>query len=108
MISLRTSARLGVPRTSRMQYCSSEYEHGNANRSIRGQGGERSATAARAERHRARPSAGTVYSTGVAMTKSLAPSDRTRVRRIPARATYDSAQINGILDEALVCHVGLV
>ena len=42
------------------------------------------------------------------MSKSLAPSDRTRVRRIPARAAYDSEQINAILDEALVCHVGLV
>lgn len=42
------------------------------------------------------------------MSKSQAPTDRTRVRRIPARANYDSAQINAILDEALICHVGLV
>ncbi len=42
------------------------------------------------------------------MSKSPAPSDRTRVRRIPARAAYDSEQINAILDEALICHVGLV
>ncbi|MEO8901200.1 MAG: pyridoxamine 5'-phosphate oxidase family protein [Polyangiaceae bacterium] len=42
------------------------------------------------------------------MSQSNAPSDRTRVRRLPARAAYDSEQINGILDEALVCHVGLV
>jgi nitroimidazol reductase NimA-like FMN-containing flavoprotein (pyridoxamine 5'-phosphate oxidase superfamily) len=42
------------------------------------------------------------------MSKSQAPTDRTRVRRIPARANYDGAQINAILDEALICHVGLV
>lgn len=41
------------------------------------------------------------------MSKTLAPSDRTRVRRIPARGSYDSEQINAILDEALICHVGL-
>ncbi len=42
------------------------------------------------------------------MSKSNAPSDRTRVRRAPARGAYDSEQINAILDEALICHVGLV
>ncbi|MEP7052453.1 MAG: pyridoxamine 5'-phosphate oxidase family protein [Pseudomonadota bacterium] len=42
------------------------------------------------------------------MSKTLAPSERTRVRRIPARGSYDSEQINAILDEALICHVGLV
>ena len=42
------------------------------------------------------------------MTKSNAPSERTRVRRIPARASYDRQQIDAILDEALICHVGLV
>jgi nitroimidazol reductase NimA-like FMN-containing flavoprotein (pyridoxamine 5'-phosphate oxidase superfamily) len=34
------------------------------------------------------------------------PSERTRVRRLPARACYDQATIDAILDEALVCHVG--
>jgi hypothetical protein len=33
-------------------------------------------------------------------------TDRTRVRRLPARASYDRTVIDGILDEALVCHVG--
>lgn len=39
---------------------------------------------------------------------SLAPSDRTRVHRLPKRAAYDRATIDAILDEALICHVGLV
>ena len=41
-------------------------------------------------------------------TASTAPTDRTRVRRRPERAAYDSAAIAAILDEALVCHVGFV
>lgn len=36
-----------------------------------------------------------------------APSDRVRVRRAPARAAYDRATIDAILDEALVAHLGL-
>jgi nitroimidazol reductase NimA-like FMN-containing flavoprotein (pyridoxamine 5'-phosphate oxidase superfamily) len=36
------------------------------------------------------------------------PTDRTRVRRLPARARYDKAEVAAILDEALVCHVGFV
>lgn len=36
-----------------------------------------------------------------------APSPRTRVRRMPARADYDRETIEAILDEALVAHVGL-
>jgi uncharacterized protein len=35
-----------------------------------------------------------------------APSPRTRVRRMPARAGYDRETIDAILDEALVAHVG--
>lgn len=35
-----------------------------------------------------------------------APSDRTTVRRAPDRAAYDRETIDGILDEALVAHVG--
>ena len=34
-----------------------------------------------------------------------APSERTRVRRLPARAHYDSETINGIVDAATVCSV---
>jgi len=35
-----------------------------------------------------------------------APSDRTRVKRIPGRGVYDCETIYEILDEGLVCHVG--
>ena len=35
-------------------------------------------------------------------------TDRTRVRRLPKRATYERETIHAILDEALVCHVGFV
>jgi len=35
-----------------------------------------------------------------------APSERTRVRRVPHRAAYDRPTIDAILDEALVCHMG--
>jgi len=36
------------------------------------------------------------------------PSDRSRVRRLPARASYDAETIHPIIDEALICHVGFV
>jgi nitroimidazol reductase NimA-like FMN-containing flavoprotein (pyridoxamine 5'-phosphate oxidase superfamily) len=39
---------------------------------------------------------------------TTAPSPRVRVRRAPKRAVYDRAQIDAILDEAIVCHVGFV
>jgi len=42
------------------------------------------------------------------MSQSVAPSERTRVRRVPQRGAYDRPLIDAILDEALVCHVGLV
>lgn len=35
-----------------------------------------------------------------------APSQRTRVRRVPARADYERATIDAILDEALIAHLG--
>src|SRR5713226_6010350 len=38
----------------------------------------------------------------------LSPSERTRVRRLPARASYERATVEAILDEGLVCHVGFV
>jgi uncharacterized protein len=41
-----------------------------------------------------------------AIPPALAPTDRTRVRRLPARASYERATIDAILDEGLVCHVG--
>lgn len=37
---------------------------------------------------------------------ATAPSQRTRVRRAPARADYERATIDAILDEALIAHVG--
>jgi nitroimidazol reductase NimA-like FMN-containing flavoprotein (pyridoxamine 5'-phosphate oxidase superfamily) len=37
-----------------------------------------------------------------------APSARTTVRRLPARAAYERATIDAILDEAVFCHVGFV
>ena len=39
---------------------------------------------------------------------SPTPSDRTRVRRLPERGRYDSETVNKIIDETLICHVGLV
>src|SRR6266566_608672 len=35
-----------------------------------------------------------------------APSARTTVRRLPARAAYERATIDAILDEAVFCHLG--
>jgi nitroimidazol reductase NimA-like FMN-containing flavoprotein (pyridoxamine 5'-phosphate oxidase superfamily) len=43
---------------------------------------------------------------GVRMPDSLAPTERTRVIREPQRAVYDRAEIDKILDEGFVCHVG--
>jgi uncharacterized protein len=40
--------------------------------------------------------------------QSYTPTERTRVHRIPKRASYDSAVVHAILDEALICHVGFV
>jgi len=37
-----------------------------------------------------------------------APSARVRVKRVPKRGVYDRAQIDAILDEALISHVGFV
>ena len=39
---------------------------------------------------------------------TAAPSERTRVRRLPKRASYDRAAMHAILDEGLVCHAGFV
>ncbi|MGC2278307.1 MAG: pyridoxamine 5'-phosphate oxidase family protein [Candidatus Binatus sp.] len=38
--------------------------------------------------------------------ETIAPTARTRVKRMPKRAAYDRAAIYSILDTALVCHVG--
>lgn len=37
-----------------------------------------------------------------------APSERTQIRRAAERAEYNPDKINAILDEALICHVGIV
>lgn len=34
-------------------------------------------------------------------------TDRSEVRRIPQRGTYDTETIHAIIDEALICHVGM-
>jgi nitroimidazol reductase NimA-like FMN-containing flavoprotein (pyridoxamine 5'-phosphate oxidase superfamily) len=36
----------------------------------------------------------------------IAPTERTKVRRLPARANYERAFIDAVIDEALSCHVG--
>lgn len=38
----------------------------------------------------------------------IAVTERTRVRRLAKRASYDVATIHAILDEAMICHVGFV
>lgn len=40
------------------------------------------------------------------MPESRPPTPRTEVRRLPARAAYERALVEAILDEGLVCHVG--
>jgi len=39
---------------------------------------------------------------------AVTPSERTRLRRLPQRGSYERATIDPILDEALFCHVGFV
>ncbi len=39
---------------------------------------------------------------------ATAPSDRTRVRRVPQRGAYERETIEAILDETLITHVGFV
>ncbi len=39
---------------------------------------------------------------------AIAPTARTRVKRLPKRASYDRDAIYSVLDTALVCHVGFV
>jgi uncharacterized protein len=38
----------------------------------------------------------------------FAPTERTKVRRLPDRGRYDPESVYGILDEAFICHVGFV
>src|SRR5688500_10061583 len=39
---------------------------------------------------------------------ATAPSDRTRVRRVPQRGVYERETVDAILDETLISHVGFV
>lgn len=39
---------------------------------------------------------------------TTAPTERTTLRRLPDRGDHERATIDGILDEALICHLGLV
>lgn len=38
----------------------------------------------------------------------VAPSERTRVKRVNKRAVYDREMLNSILDAGVLCHVGMV
>ena len=38
--------------------------------------------------------------------REIVPTPRTRVVRLPKRASYDRATIEAILDEGLICHAG--
>lgn len=40
------------------------------------------------------------------MSEQFPVSERSKLHRIPSRASYDRAQANAILDEGLICHVG--
>jgi nitroimidazol reductase NimA-like FMN-containing flavoprotein (pyridoxamine 5'-phosphate oxidase superfamily) len=42
------------------------------------------------------------------MPDQLTPTDRTKVRRLPDRGTYDRAVIDAVIDEAYIAHVGFV
>lgn len=42
------------------------------------------------------------------MTATIPVTERTKVRRLPKRGTYERETIHAILDEALICHVGFV
>lgn len=40
--------------------------------------------------------------------EALTPTDRTKFNRYPGRGSYERAEIDAIIDESLVCHVGFV
>jgi nitroimidazol reductase NimA-like FMN-containing flavoprotein (pyridoxamine 5'-phosphate oxidase superfamily) len=42
------------------------------------------------------------------MSDQLTPTDRTKVRRLPDRGTFDREVVNAIVDEAYLAHVGFV
>ena len=42
------------------------------------------------------------------MPDQLTPTERTKVRRLPDRGTYDRDVIDAVIDEAYIAHVGFV
>ena len=42
------------------------------------------------------------------MPDQLTPTDRTKVRRLPDRGTYEREVIDAVIDEAYIAHVGFV
>jgi nitroimidazol reductase NimA-like FMN-containing flavoprotein (pyridoxamine 5'-phosphate oxidase superfamily) len=40
--------------------------------------------------------------------EELRPTERTRLRRLPKRGSFDRDVVNAIIDHALICHVGFV
>jgi len=42
------------------------------------------------------------------MTDEIRETERTTLKRIPERGHFDRATINAIIDEAMICHVGIV
>jgi nitroimidazol reductase NimA-like FMN-containing flavoprotein (pyridoxamine 5'-phosphate oxidase superfamily) len=40
--------------------------------------------------------------------ETYTPTNRTQVRRLPKRATYDKEKVHAILDAGYICHVGFV
>ncbi len=42
----------------------------------------------------------------IAMNKEIAPTEKTKLNRIPNRGSFDTETIYAILDEGFICHVG--
>lgn len=42
------------------------------------------------------------------MNDEITPTDRTRLKRLPKRGSFDRQTVNAILDEAFICHIGFV
>ncbi len=42
------------------------------------------------------------------MTEAYEPTERTKVKRLPAHGCYDRAAIHQVLDEGFICHLGFV
>src|SRR5262245_48856304 len=46
--------------------------------------------------------------TAMSSPAAISPTPRTTLRRLPQRGSHERAQVDAILDEAYVCHVGFV